>query len=177
MPPLNPVWTGLRLIPLAILASSNGWVGWLTESGLVFWLWAVSWGGPRLGVTYVRAFVKQFSLVDVYKLCRVRNPFEWPSPRYRIGYGVYLTCRFSVWWFEFCLWLWHICLDDYCSSLSIIVVLSIIVISMHLFDHGIFIYCFTLTWWTWTCGVCLYSRICCCWVFVANPDFDLGDFE
>jgi hypothetical protein len=30
--------------------------------------------------------------------------------------------------------------------LSIIVVLSIIVISMHLLDHGIFIYCFTLTW-------------------------------
>jgi hypothetical protein len=40
-----------------------------------------------------------------------------------------------------------VCLDDYCPSLSIIIVLSIIIIiSMHLLDYGIFIYCFILTW-------------------------------
>jgi hypothetical protein len=40
--------------------------------------------------------VKWFWLVGkVYNLCRVRNPFEWPSPRYRTCYGVLLTHR--VW--------------------------------------------------------------------------------
>jgi hypothetical protein len=40
--------------------------------------------------------VERFRLVGkVYKLCRVRNPFEWSCPRYRSGYGVVLTCR--VW--------------------------------------------------------------------------------
>jgi hypothetical protein len=38
--------------------------------------------------------VERFRLVDkVYKLCRVRIPFEWSCPRYRIGYGVVLTRR------------------------------------------------------------------------------------
>jgi hypothetical protein len=50
VPPLDPIWAGLRLIPLAILASSNG----------MSWLWAVSWDGPWLGVTYVRAIAGQF---------------------------------------------------------------------------------------------------------------------
>jgi hypothetical protein len=105
VPPLDPIWAGLRLIPLAILAPSNGWVGWLTESGLVCWLWAVSWGSPRLGVTNVRAVIGQFWLMDVYKLCRDRNPFEWPCPWYRTSYGVDLTRRFWIWGFEFCPWL------------------------------------------------------------------------
>jgi hypothetical protein len=40
--------------------------------------------------------VKRFRLMGkVYKLCRVRNPFEWPCPRYRTGYSVVLTRR--VW--------------------------------------------------------------------------------
>jgi hypothetical protein len=40
--------------------------------------------------------VEQFRLVGkVYRLCRVRNPFEWLCPRYRTGYGVVLTRR--VW--------------------------------------------------------------------------------
>jgi hypothetical protein len=43
-------------------------------------------------------------------------------------------------------WLCPICSDDYCHSLSTIIVIFSIIISMHLFDHGIFIYCFTLTW-------------------------------
>jgi hypothetical protein len=58
--PLDPVWVGLRLTPLTILASSNGCIGWLTESGLVCWLWVISGGSPRLGVTYVWAVVGQF---------------------------------------------------------------------------------------------------------------------
>jgi hypothetical protein len=33
--PLGPVWAGLRLISLIILATSNESVGWLTKSGLV----------------------------------------------------------------------------------------------------------------------------------------------
>jgi hypothetical protein len=32
-------------------------------------------------------------LRKVYKLCRVRNSFEWSCPRYRIDYGVILTRR------------------------------------------------------------------------------------
>jgi hypothetical protein len=37
---------------------------------------------------------ERFRLVGkVYKLCRVRNLFEWPCPRYRTGYGVVLTYR------------------------------------------------------------------------------------
>jgi hypothetical protein len=153
VPPLNPVWAGLRLIQLAILAPSNEWVGWLTESGPVCWLWAVSWGSPQLGVTYVQVVVGQFRLLDMYKLCRVRNTFEWSCPRYRIDYGVDLTCRFWVWWFEFYLWLCLVRSDDYCHSLMIIVVIFSSIISMHLLDHGISIYCFTLTWWGGTCGV------------------------
>jgi hypothetical protein len=40
--------------------------------------------------------VERFRLVGkVYKLYRVRNPFEWPCPRYRTCYGVVLTRR--VW--------------------------------------------------------------------------------
>jgi hypothetical protein len=40
--------------------------------------------------------VERFRLVGkVYKFCRVRNPFKWPCPRYRTGYGVVLTRR--VW--------------------------------------------------------------------------------
>jgi hypothetical protein len=40
--------------------------------------------------------VERFQLMGkVYKLCRVRNPFEWPCPRYGIGYGMVLTRR--VW--------------------------------------------------------------------------------
>jgi hypothetical protein len=40
--------------------------------------------------------VERFRLVaKVYRLYRVRNPFEWPCPWYRIGYGVVLTRR--VW--------------------------------------------------------------------------------
>jgi hypothetical protein len=40
--------------------------------------------------------VDRFQLVGkVYKLCRVRNPFEWSCPRYRTCYGVVLTHR--VW--------------------------------------------------------------------------------
>jgi hypothetical protein len=40
--------------------------------------------------------IEWFQLVGkVYKLCRVRNSFEWPCPRYMIGYGVVLTRR--VW--------------------------------------------------------------------------------
>jgi hypothetical protein len=40
--------------------------------------------------------VEKFQLVGkVYKLYRVRNPFEWSCPRYRTGYGVVLTRR--VW--------------------------------------------------------------------------------
>jgi hypothetical protein len=40
--------------------------------------------------------VERFRLVGkVYKLCRVRNPFEWLCPRYRTGYSVVLTRR--VW--------------------------------------------------------------------------------
>jgi hypothetical protein len=35
MPPLDPVWVGLRLIPLVVVTPSNELVGWLTESGLV----------------------------------------------------------------------------------------------------------------------------------------------
>jgi hypothetical protein len=31
----------------------------------------------------------------MYKLCRVRNLFEWPCPQYMIGYDVVLTRR--VW--------------------------------------------------------------------------------
>jgi hypothetical protein len=92
--PLDLVWAWLRLIPLAILAPSNRWVGWLTESDLVCWLWMVSWGSSRLGVTYVRTVIRHFWLVDVYKLCRVRNSFELLCPWYRIGYGVDLTQRF-----------------------------------------------------------------------------------
>jgi hypothetical protein len=38
--------------------------------------------------------VERFRLVSkVYKLCRVRNPFEWPCPRYETYYGVVLTSR------------------------------------------------------------------------------------
>jgi hypothetical protein len=37
-------------------------------------------------------------LVDVYKLCRVRNSFEWPCPRYRTCYSVDLTHVYSVVW-------------------------------------------------------------------------------
>jgi hypothetical protein len=66
----------------------------MTNSGLVCWLWAVSLGSPRLGVTYVPAVIGQFQLVDVFMLCRVRNSFEWSCPRYMAGYGVDLTCRF-----------------------------------------------------------------------------------
>jgi hypothetical protein len=37
---------------------------------------------------------ERFQLVGkVYKLCRVRNSFEWSCPRYRIGYDVVLTHR------------------------------------------------------------------------------------
>jgi hypothetical protein len=40
--------------------------------------------------------VERFSLVGkVYKLYRVRNPFEWSCPQYRTCYGVVLTHR--VW--------------------------------------------------------------------------------
>jgi hypothetical protein len=40
--------------------------------------------------------VERFRLVGkLYKLCRVRNPFEWSCPRYRSGYGVVITRR--VW--------------------------------------------------------------------------------
>jgi hypothetical protein len=62
VPPLDRVWAGLRLIPLAILAPSNG-MSWLvleTESGLVCWWWVVSWSSPWLGVTYVQDVVGQF---------------------------------------------------------------------------------------------------------------------
>jgi hypothetical protein len=38
--------------------------------------------------------VERFRLVSkVYKLCRVRNPFEWLCPRYKTCYGVILTSR------------------------------------------------------------------------------------
>jgi hypothetical protein len=40
--------------------------------------------------------VERFRLMGkVYRLCRVRNLFEWPCPRYRTGYSVILTHR--VW--------------------------------------------------------------------------------
>jgi hypothetical protein len=66
----------------------------------------------------------QFRLVDVYKLCRVKNPFGWLCPRYRIDYGVDLTRRF-------------LCM--------VIRVLVFIISGMHFIDHGISIYCFPLT--------------------------------
>jgi hypothetical protein len=38
--------------------------------------------------------IERFRVVGkMYKLYRVRNPFEWPCPRYRTGYGVVLTRR------------------------------------------------------------------------------------
>jgi hypothetical protein len=46
--------------------------------------------------------VERFQLVGkVYKLCRVRNLFEWLCPRYRTGYGVVLTCRVCCMVIEF----------------------------------------------------------------------------
>jgi hypothetical protein len=46
--------------------------------------------------------VERFRLVDkVYKLCRVRNPFEWSYPQYRTGYGVILTRRVCCMVIEF----------------------------------------------------------------------------
>jgi hypothetical protein len=46
--------------------------------------------------------VERFWLVwKVYKLCRVRNPFEWSCSWYKTGYGVILTHRVWAWWLEF----------------------------------------------------------------------------
>jgi hypothetical protein len=58
--------------------------------------WTVSRDRPWLGVAYVQAVLSGSDLwVKCTKLYRVRNPFEWWCPRYRIGYGVVLTRR--VW--------------------------------------------------------------------------------
>jgi hypothetical protein len=70
------------------------------------------WVSPMFGLSF-----GQFRLVEAYKLCRVRNSFEWSCPRHRTSYGVDLTRRFWVWWFEFYLWLCLIYLDGYCHPL------------------------------------------------------------
>jgi hypothetical protein len=60
----------------------------------------------------------------------------------------------------------------------VITVIFIIIIIMHLLDHGIFTYYFTLTWLGGTCGVHLYSRVCCCCcVLAVDPDFDPRDYK
>jgi hypothetical protein len=46
--------------------------------------------------------VERFRLVGkVYRLCRVRNPFEWSCPRYRTCYDVVLTHRLCCMMIEF----------------------------------------------------------------------------
>jgi hypothetical protein len=46
--------------------------------------------------------VEKFQLMrKVYKLCRVRNPFELSCPRYMTGYGVILTHRVCYMVIEF----------------------------------------------------------------------------
>jgi hypothetical protein len=128
----------------------------------VYWLWAVSQVRPWLGVTYVRAVVGQFRLVDVYKLCRARNPFEWPCPRYRTGYGVDLTRRFWVWWLELLslamslLIIWLLLFLELLSLIYLLPLLCIYLIMAYLSIA------FSLTWWGGTCGVRLYSRVCRC---------------
>jgi hypothetical protein len=54
------------------------------------------------GCRLYSARIERFQLVGkVYKLYRVRNPFEWPCPRYMTGYGVVLTCRVCCMVIEF----------------------------------------------------------------------------
>jgi hypothetical protein len=49
---------------------------------------------PWLGVAYVRAVLSGSGLwVKCTSSAESENPFEWPCPRYRIGYGVDITPR------------------------------------------------------------------------------------
>jgi hypothetical protein len=104
--------------------------------------------------------VKQFRLVGkVYKLCRVRNPFKWLCPRYRIGYGVAITRK--VWSMVIrvlCIWLLR--LFEY-ILIIIIVVISFIIIIFHWSWHYLSFYHLPV-WRGGTCWVHLYSPICYC---------------
>jgi hypothetical protein len=73
--------------------------------------------------------VERFRLVrKVYKLCRVRNSFEWPCHRYRIGYGVVLTRRVFCMVIDSWLCIWLLWLPKYILVVFIVVILFIIVI-------------------------------------------------
>jgi hypothetical protein len=139
-----------------------GWVGWLIESGLVCWLWAASYSSPWLDVTYDQAVVGQFWLMNVYKLCRVRNSFEWSCPRYRTDYGVDLTRRFWVLWLELLslamslLIRWLLSFPELLSLIYLLPLLCIYLIMTYLSIT------FSLAWWGGTCRVRLYSRVYCC---------------
>jgi hypothetical protein len=106
--------------------------------------------------------VERFWLVKkLYKLCRVRNPFEWLCPRYRTGYGVILTRR--VW--SMMIWVLSYAYDYY-GYLSIFLrLLSLYHLSLPYFiDRDITYFLVTFlpgerggTYW-----VRLYPSICCC---------------
>jgi hypothetical protein len=106
--------------------------------------------------------VEKFQLVGkVYKLYRVRNPFEWSCPRYRTGYDVVLTRR-----------VWNMVIEFLDMHMVIMVIWAYswsyyhcyIVYHCHNFNwswHYSFAYHLP-GWWGGTCWVRLYSPICCC---------------
>jgi hypothetical protein len=88
-----------------------------------------------------------FRLVDVYKLHRIKNPFGWSSPQYRICYSADSHIDSCVWWFEFLslvMSLQSSCLLLFLQLLSLYSLLLLLCILLILAYLSIVI---LLTWW------------------------------
>jgi hypothetical protein len=133
MPPLDPVWAGLRLIPLAILAPSNGmscmvWrprVVWFVGCGRLAGL-VHGWVSPIFGLSlgssdlWMCTSSAEFKTHSNGRVLSIRKVMVWTS-HVDAEYGDLRSY----------LWLCYFCLDDHCYSLSYYRC-YITIISMHL---------------------------------------------
>jgi hypothetical protein len=119
MPSLNPVWVGLRLIPLAILVPSNG-MSWLIDRE-----WSNLIGCGRLARVvhgWVSPMIGLSSGSFNLWMCTSSAELETHSNGRDLGIGHVMVWTSHVdsecWDLSFCLWLCPCWLDGYYHSLS-----------------------------------------------------------